>query len=74
MYTGKGYYCPYISDKDRSTNHDKQNTDKLQTVAQANEILNRRPEISTLSLSLRSIMIQYHIEALKFSTLYSGNC
>lgn len=38
MYTGKGYYWPYISDKDRNTKHNQQNTDKFKTVAQANKI------------------------------------
>lgn len=74
MYAGKGYYCPDISDKDRSAKHNQQNTDKFRTVAQANKILNRSPDISTLNLLYNRSMTQNYMEASKFSTLYSGNC
>lgn len=63
MCTGKGYYCPHISDKDRSAKHNHQNTDKFKTVAQANKILNRRPEVSILGLLYDHLMTQYHVEA-----------
>lgn len=74
MCTGKGYYCPYVSDKDRRAKHNHLNTDKSKTVAQANKILNRRPEVSTLGRLYDQLMTQYHVEASKFSTPYSSKC
>lgn len=77
MYIGKGYYCPYISEKVKTGAQitlNKTLINTIQTVAQANEILNRRLEISTLGLLYDWLMIQSHTEASKFSTLYAGNC
>lgn len=63
MGTGKGCCCPHISDKDRGAKHNQQNIDKHETVAQANQILDGRPDVSTLRLLYGQSMTQHHVAA-----------
>lgn len=54
--------CPHMSDKDRTAKHNQQNIGKRETVAQANQILNGRPDVSTLHLLYNQSMTQHHVE------------